>query len=329
MVLLDVKNLSVNFRSPKSRFCFRAVDCISYEIKKGEVVGVIGESGSGKSVNALAIMGLIDYPGYVVADNITFDGHNLLNITDKDRRRFVSSKISIVFQDPMNSLNPCFTIGCQIIETLKIHQNEKSHVYYKQAIDLLTMVEISDPISCLKRYPHQLSGGMNQRVMIAMALACKPQLLIVDEPTTALDVTIQDQIMKLLLRLQKKENMALMLITHDLALVAQASDSIIVMYSGQIVEYAKASNIFTTPRHPYTQALLKSLPEAFAINKQRLFSLPGVVPGKYDRVSGCLLSPRCPYVSAKCQKEGPLLRFFDDRKVKCHTPLDDHGSPII
>ncbi|HGJ5858747.1 MAG TPA: dipeptide ABC transporter ATP-binding protein [Arsenophonus nasoniae] len=326
MALLEIKNLSVHFGEQSAPF--RAVDQISYQVKAGEVVGIVGESGSGKSVSSLAIMGLIDKPGHVIADRLTFAGRDLLNMTEKERCQLIGAEVAMIFQDPMTSLNPCFTVGYQIMEALKIHQAGSRLARYQRAIDLLTMVGIPEPKSRFDIYPHQLSGGMSQRVMIAMALACRPKLLIADEPTTALDVTIQAQIMELLLSLQQQENMALVLITHDLALVAQAADHIIVMYAGQVVESGKANDIFTAPRHPYTQSLLRALPE-FALNKQRLASLPGVVPGKYDRPVGCLLNPRCPYVGEKCRTEEPLLNVIADRQVKCHVPLDDNGRPTI
>ncbi|HGJ5891789.1 dipeptide ABC transporter ATP-binding protein [Arsenophonus apicola] len=326
MALLEIKNLSVHFGEQSTPF--RAVDQISYQVKAGEVVGIVGESGSGKSVSSLAIMGLIDKPGHVIADRLAFAGRDLLNMTEKERCQLIGAEVAMIFQDPMTSLNPCFTVGYQIMETLKIHQGGNHRRCYQRAIDLLTMVGIPEPKSRFNIYPHQLSGGMSQRVMIAMALACRPKLLIADEPTTALDVTIQAQIMELLLSLQQQENMALVLISHDLALVAQAADHIIVMYAGQVVESGKASDIFTAPRHPYTQSLLRALPE-FAVNKQRLASLPGVVPGKYDRPIGCLLHPRCPFVGEKCRTEEPQLNVIADRQVKCHAPLDDNGRPTI
>ncbi|MDW9424201.1 ATP-binding cassette domain-containing protein, partial [Yersinia enterocolitica] len=229
---------------------------------------------------------------------------------------------------PMTSLNPCYTVGFQIMEALKVHQGGNRKTRHQRAVDLLTLVGIPDPASRLDVYPHQLSGGMSQRVMIAMAIACKPKLLIADEPTTALDVTIQAQIIELLLELQQRENMALLLITHDLALVAEAAHHIIVMYAGQVVETGKSSEIFRAPRHPYTQALLRALPE-FAQDKARLASLPGVVPGKYDRPEGCLLNPRCPYANDRCRREEPELLGPAGRQVKCHTPLDDAGRPTL
>ena len=277
MALLNVDKLSVHFGDEGTPF--RAVDRISYSVEQGQVVGIVGESGSGKSVSSLAIMGLIDFPGKVMADKLEFNGQDLRKISEKERRQLVGSEVAMIFQDPMTSLNPCYTVGYQIMEALKVHQGGNRRTRRQRAIDLLTQVGIPDPAARLDVYPHQLSGGMSQRVMIAMAIACRPKLLIADEPTTALDVTIQAQIIELLLDLQQSENMAMLLITHDLSLVAEAAHHIIVMYAGQVVESGKAAEIFRAPRHPYTQALLRALPE-FAADKARLASLPGVVPGK-------------------------------------------------
>ncbi|WP_052184370.1 dipeptide ABC transporter ATP-binding protein [Rahnella aquatilis] len=323
--LLTVDKLSVHFGDEGTPF--RAVDRISYSVKQGEVVGIVGESGSGKSVSSLALMGLIDFPGKVMAEKLEFGGRDLQGMSEKERRQIVGAEVAMIFQDPMTSLNPCYTVGFQIMEAIKVHQGGNKKTRRQRTIDLLNLVGIPDPASRLDVYPHQLSGGMSQRVMIAMAIACRPKLLIADEPTTALDVTIQAQIIELLLDLQQRENMALMLITHDLALVAEAAQHIIVMYAGQVVESAKATEIFRAPRHPYTQALLRSLPE-FAADKARLQSLPGVVPGKYDRPAGCLLNPRCPYATDLCRKEEPALRdLANGRQSKCHYPLDDAGRP--
>ena len=325
--LLTVDKLSVHFGDEGTPF--RAVDRISYSVKQGEVVGIVGESGSGKSVSSLALMGLIDFPGKVMAEKLEFGGRDLQGMSEKERRQIVGAEVAMIFQDPMTSLNPCYTVGFQIMEAIKVHQGGNKKTRRQRTIDLLNLVGIPDPASRLDVYPHQLSGGMSQRVMIAMAIACRPKLLIADEPTTALDVTIQAQIIELLLDLQQRENMALMLITHDLALVAEAAQHIIVMYAGQVVESAKATEIFRAPRHPYTQALLRSLPE-FAADKARLQSLPGVVPGKYDRPNGCLLNPRCPYATDLCRKEEPALRdLANGRQSKCHYPLDDAGRPTL
>lgn len=324
MALLDVNELSVHFGDPKSPF--KAVDRISYKVNEGEVLGIVGESGSGKSVSSLAIMGLIDYPGKVYANALEFDGNNLLALSPKEKQKIVGADVSMIFQDAMTSLNPSYSVGFQIMEALKVHQGGSKKWRKERAIELLTMVGIPDPQSRLEVYPHQLSGGMSQRVMIAMAIACNPKLLIADEPTTALDVTIQAQIIDLLLELQRKENMALILITHDLALVAESAHRIIVMYAGQVVEEGSAEEIFKSPLHPYTQALLRALPE-FSEGKSRLQSLAGVVPGKYDRPQGCLLNPRCPYVTDLCRTKEPELRTLNGRQVKCHTPLNADGQP--
>ncbi|MWP85478.1 dipeptide ABC transporter ATP-binding protein [Glaesserella parasuis] len=326
MALLKVDELSVHFGDKKAPF--RAVDRVSYEVNESEVLGIVGESGSGKSVSSLAIMGLIDFPGRVMANSLRFNGHNLLDLKPKEKQKIVGADVAMIFQDAMTSLNPSYTVGYQIMEALKVHQGGSKAWRKERAIELLTMVGIPDPTSRLDVYPHQLSGGMSQRVMIAMAIACNPKLLIADEPTTALDVTIQAQIIDLLLELQRKENMALILITHDLALVAESAHRIIVMYAGQVVEEGKSEQIFKSPLHPYTQALLKALPE-FAEGKSRLQSLPGVVPGKYDRPQGCLLNPRCPYATDLCRQKEPELRTVNGRQVKCHTPLNESGLPVV
>lgn len=326
MALLTVNQLSVHFGEEKAPF--KAVDRVSYTVNEGEVLGIVGESGSGKSVSSLAIMGLIDFPGRVKAEALEFNGKDLMSLKPKEKQKIIGADVAMIFQDAMTSLNPSYTVGFQIMEALKVHQGGSKASRRERAIELLTMVGIPDPASRLEVYPHQLSGGMSQRVMIAMAIACNPKLLIADEPTTALDVTIQAQIIDLLLELQRKENMALILITHDLALVAEAAHRIIVMYAGQVVEEGRAEEIFSTPMHPYTQALLKALPE-FAEEKSRLQSLPGVVPGKYDRPQGCLLNPRCPYATEKCRTIEPEMREWKGRQVKCHFPLDKDGNPMM
>ena len=324
MSLLTVENLSVSFGDEKAPF--KAVDRVSYTVNEGEVLGIVGESGSGKSVSSLAIMGLIDFPGRVTAEKLHFNQNDLLALKPKEKQKIVGADIALIFQDAMTSLNPSYTVGYQIMEALKVHQGGSKSARRERTIELLSLVGIPDPKSRLEVYPHQLSGGMSQRVMIAMAIACNPKLLIADEPTTALDVTIQAQIIDLLLELQRKENMALILITHDLALVAESAHRIIVMYAGQVVEEGKAEEIFKSPLHPYTQALLKALPE-FAEGKSRLQSLPGVVPGKYDRPQGCVLNPRCPYATEKCRSVEPALVQINGRQVKCHTPLNNQGLP--
>ena len=323
--LVNIKNERLSFFTPAGEV--KALNDVSLHLKEGEVLGIVGESGSGKSVTAYSLMGLTAYPGRLIGGSIEFNGHQIDQMNEAQMRKIRGEEISLIFQDPMTSLNPCYTVGYQIMEAIKVHQGGNKQTRRQRAIDLLNLVGIPDPASRLDVYPHQLSGGMSQRVMIAMAIACRPKLLIADEPTTALDVTIQAQIIELLLELQQQENMALGLITHDLALVAEAAHKIIVIFAGQVVETGDAKDIFRAPRHPYTQALLRALPE-FAQDKARLASLPGVVPGKYDRPVGCLLNPRCPYATDKCRSEEPALAdLTGGRQSKCHYPLDDAGRP--
>ena len=325
MALLQIENLTVEFGNEKNPF--RAVDNVCLEIEKGEVLGIVGESGSGKSVTAKAVMGLIDWPGRVTADKLDFDGQDLLAMPDKQRRKITGRDIAMVFQEPMTSLNPCFTTGFQIAEALKVHEGGSRAERHARALELLEQVGIPDPSARLRAFPHQLSGGMSQRVMIAMAIACNPRLLIADEPTTALDVTIQAQIIDLLLNLQQQRQMALILITHDLALVAEAAHRIVVMYAGQVVEVGPVPEIFASPQHPYTAALLEALPERSA-GADRLKTIPGVVPGQFDRPTGCLLNPRCQFATARCREEAPqLVTTSDGRQVRCHTPLNAEGKP--
>jgi dipeptide transport system ATP-binding protein len=318
MSLLEIKNLSVEFGSEKNPF--RAVEGLDLTVNQGEIVGIVGESGSGKSVTMMAMMGLLEGQGRIVADTLQFDGKNLLTISARERRKIVGKDIAMIFQDPMTSLNPSYTVGYQIMEVLKIHQGLRGAALKQRALELMEMVEIPAAASRLAAYPHQLSGGMSQRVVIAMAIACNPKLLIADEPTTALDVTIQAQIMELLVSLQKSQNMALIMITHDLAVVAEVAHKVAVMYAGQVAEMAKVPGIFRTPAHPYTEALLKSIPE-HSKGAHRLSTLPGIVPGQYDRPSGCLLSPRCPYVQDKCKAQRPGLTAIDGGVVRCHYPI--------
>ena len=259
MALLNVDKLSVHFGDENAPF--RAVDRISYSVKQGEVVGIVGESGSGKSVSSLAIMGLIDYPGRVMADKLEFNGRDLQRISEKERRQLVGAEVAMIFQDPMTSLNPCFTVGYQIMEAIKVHQGGNKQTRRQRAIDLLNLVGIPDPASRLDVYPHQLSGGMSQRVMIAMAIACRPKLLIADEPTTALDVTVQAQILQLLRELKQELNMGLLFITHNLSIVRQLADRVAVMQNGRCVEHNDCRALFSAPAHPYTQRLLDSEPD--------------------------------------------------------------------
>jgi len=262
----------------------------------------------------------------VQADKLQFDGNDLLALPAKRRRQITGRDVAMIFQEPMTSLNPCYTVGFQIIEALKVHQGGSRSELRARTVKLLDQVGIPDPAQRLKAFPHQLSGGMSQRVMIAMAIACNPKLLIADEPTTALDVTIQSQILDLLLALQREQGMALILITHDLGLVSEAAQRVMVMYAGQVVETGPVPEIFQRPRHPYTAALLSALPEQ-ARGRQRLDTIPGVVPGQYDRPSGCLLSPRCKFATDHCRQVQPGLEGSAERKVRCHTPLNAEGRP--
>ena len=338
MTLLDIQDLRVEFGAEAAPFI--AVDGLDLAIDAGDVVGIVGESGSGKSVTSLALMGLIDYPGRVRARRMAFDGRDLNTMSDRDRRRLMGKDIAMIFQDPMTSLNPCFTVADQLIETLRVHQGGPRKLLRNKALALLRQVEIPDPERRLDAYPHQLSGGMSQRVMVAIAIACNPRLLIADEPTTALDVTVQAQMLELLLSLQRQRGMALMLITHDLSVVAQTAQRVVVMYAGQVFETGEVPDIFDAPHHPYTQALLAALPE-HNVGRKRLQTIPGVVPGQYDRPSGCLLSPRCAYAKARCRVERPALLAVADQAnqagvtsgrsqratVRCHFPLDASGRP--
>ena len=324
MALLDIQDLRVEFGTEAAPFI--AVDGLDLQIEAGEVVGIVGESGSGKSVTSLALMGLIDYPGRVTARQMAFDGRDLLKMPERERRGLLGKDIAMIFQDPMTSLNPCFTVEYQLVETLRVHQGGSRRALREKALQLLQQVEIPDPERRLDAYPHQLSGGMSQRVMVAIAIACNPRLLIADEPTTALDVTVQAQMLELLLSLQRQRGMALMLITHDLSVIAQTAQRVVVMYAGQVVETGRVPDIFNAPRHPYTQALLAALPE-HNVGRARLQTIGGVVPGQYDRPSGCLLSPRCSYATARCQVERPALAGANGSTVRCHFPLNDAGQP--
>ncbi|WP_457280470.1 ABC transporter ATP-binding protein [Polaromonas sp. P5_D5] len=320
MALLEIENLSVEF--PSQNGVMHAVDGISLSLEEGEVLGIVGESGSGKSVTMMALMGLVAYPGRVKADKLRFAGHDLLKLSQGERNKLIGKDVAMIFQEPTTSLNPCFTVGFQITETLRLHLGMDKKAATRKAIELLEQVGINSPESRLKAYPHQLSGGMNQRVMIAMAIACNPRLLIADEPTTALDVTIQAQILDLLRSLQKERGMALVLITHNMGVVSEMAQRIAVMYAGQIMEEQSAHALFNTPQHPYTEALLSALPER-SDGSARLATIPGMVPGLYDRPAGCLFAPRCAYATEHSRNERPLLRAWKDGMVRCHYPLGD------
>ena len=314
--LLEIRNLRVDFGA------FTAVQGLDLTLGRGELLGIVGESGSGKSVSMLALMGLVDAPGRVSADVLRFDGHDLLALTPRQRREIVGRDMAMIFQDPMSSLNPSYTVGFQIAETLKVHHKGSRGALREQALELLRLVEIPDPESRLGAYPHQLSGGMSQRVMIAMALACAPKLLIADEPTTALDVTIQAQVLDLLVNLQRKQDMALILITHDLALLAEHAKRIAVMYASEVVEVQSVPALFERPHHPYTEALLAAIPE-HSRGAERLPTLPGMVPRLNERPAACLLSPRCPRVQDSCRATHPgLLPMPDGGQARCLFPLN-------
>ncbi|WP_315811712.1 MULTISPECIES: ABC transporter ATP-binding protein [unclassified Bradyrhizobium] len=319
MPLLEIENLSVAF--PSRNGMVRAVDGVSIALDKGEVLGIVGESGSGKSVGMLALMGLVPYPGRVQADKLVFEGRDLQTLSDRERRALTGKDVAMIFQEPTTSLNPSFTIGYQLAETLRIHEGMDRKAARRRVIELLEQVGIPAAESRLSSYPHQLSGGMNQRVMIAMAIACNPKLLIADEPTTALDVTIQAQILDLLLSLQRDRGMALILITHNMGVVSDTTERVAVMYAGQIMEQRPTSSLFASPQHPYTAALLAARPEAS--DGGRLATIPGVVPGAYDRPPGCLFSPRCIYATPLTDAVRPELRPWSDGLVRCHYPLGD------
>ncbi|QJC56007.1 Dipeptide transport ATP-binding protein DppD [Polaromonas vacuolata] len=326
MALLEIENLSVEF--PTQNGVMHAVEGVSMTLDEGEVLGIVGESGSGKSVTMMALMGLVPFPGKVTADKLRFAGHDLLSLSQGQRNKLVGKDVAMIFQDPTTSLNPCFSIGFQIGESLRQHLGMDAKAARKRSIELLEQVGIPAAESRLSAYPHQLSGGMNQRVMIAMAIACNPRLLIADEPTTALDVTIQAQILDLLRSLQKERGMALVLITHNMGVVSEMAQKVAVMYAGQIMEESGAQKLFNQPQHPYTEALLAALPER-SIGKDRLATIPGMVPGLYDRPQGCLFAPRCSYATEHCLAERPVLRKIEELKtqqrglVRCHYALDD------
>ena len=330
--LLDIRNLTVRFATRGG--AFTAVDGIDLQVQPDEVLAIVGESGSGKSVAMLAIMGLLPWTATVTADRLAFDGQDLRALNAKQRRALIGRDIAMVFQEPMSSLNPCFTVGWQIGETLATHLGLGRAARKKRVIELLDLVGIPDAARRAAAFPHQMSGGMCQRVMIAMALACQPRLLIADEPTTALDVTIQAQILDLLLSLRRgsvggAENhrpggMALVLITHDLGVVAETADRVLVQYAGRQVESARAADLFNDPHHPYTAALLAALPEQ--AHGQRLAAIPGLVPGQFDRPPGCLFAPRCAFATTQCLAPPPPASAVLGRAL-CFTPLR-HGVPL-
>lgn len=289
--LLEIKDERLSFFTPAGEV--KALNGVSFSMEEGEVLGIVGESGSGKSVTAYSIMGLTAYPGKLVGGTVHFNGHEIEKMTEKEFRKIRGNEVSIIFQDPMTSLNPVYTIGNQIVEVILLHTNKTKKEAYERAKELLELVGINEPTKRLKQYPHELSGGMRQRVMIAIALACEPKLLIADEPTTALDVTIQAQIIELLEQLQKKYRLTIIYITHDLGVVAKVADRIAVMYAGDIIEIGLCNEIFYNPQHPYTWALLSSLPQ-LGIKGEPLYSIHGTPPNLFKEIKGDAFAPRNP-----------------------------------
>ena len=317
MSLLEVRNLRVTFDTERGPM--PAVDGLDLDIAPGDVLGLVGESGSGKSVAMLAVMGLVRRPGRVTADRLAFDGADMRELSPRARRRLVGRDMAMIFQEPMSSLNPCFTIGWQIAESLRAHTDLPRPARRARVLELLRQVGIPAPEARVSAFPHQLSGGMCQRVMIAMAIACNPKLLIADEPTTALDVTIQKQVLDLLAGLQRERGMALILITHDIAVVAETAQRLQVMYAGQGMEARPAAEALLTPAHPYTAALLAALPDR-AEARARLPTIPGVVPSPADRPSGCVFAPRCFQAAAACAAPPPLVPV-PGGVARCFFPL--------
>ncbi|RMG37237.1 MAG: ABC transporter ATP-binding protein [Planctomycetota bacterium] len=323
--LLSVRNLTVGFRTEGG---LRSVlDDVSFDVFSGETVGLVGESGCGKTVTSKAIMRLLPHTA-VIADGsrILFDGTDLARADERTMQRIRGDRIAMVFQEPMTALNPVFRIGWQLDEALRLHTDLSRRARRARALEMLQRVELPDPEACLRRYPHELSGGMRQRVMIAMALCCEPDLLIADEPTTALDVTIQAQILSLLRQLQQRYRLAVLLITHDLGVVAQVCDRVLVMYAGQIVEAAPTEALFHSPKHPYTAALIQSVPKLRAPRHSRLPAIPGRVPSPEEWPSGCRFQNRCAYCQDLCRTQPPeLIGTQCTHSVRCHFPLD--GDP--
>jgi dipeptide transport system ATP-binding protein len=317
MSLLELKDLTVTFATGSG--AFKAVDGVSLDINPGEVAAIVGESGSGKSVAMLAVMGLLPKTATVKASRMQFNGHDLLGISANDRRKIIGKDMAMIFQEPMSSLNPCFTVGFQIGESLKVHMGMDKAQRKLRSIELLEQVGITEPERRLNAFPHQLSGGMSQRVMIAMAIACNPKLLIADEPTTALDVTIQAQILDLLVTLREKTGMALVLITHNMGVVAETAERVVVQYAGQQVERQSVPALFATPRHPYTAALLTALPDR--AKGARLPAIAGVVPGLLDRPNGCLFNPRCGFADDQCRTMQPPRQSAEMGEALCHYPV--------
>ena len=315
-VLLDVRELRTYFHT--FRGVVRAVDGVSFSLKRGEILGVVGESGCGKSVTGFSVLRLVDPPGRIESGEIIFEGESLLNKSEREMERIRGNKISMIFQDPMTSLNPVYTINKQICETLELHEGLRGREAHKRAVELLRLVGIPSPESRVNYYPHQFSGGMRQRVIIAISLATSPSLIIADEPTTALDVTVQAQLIKRLYSLVKKNNSSMILITHDLSLVSGVSDNIIVMYCGRVIEKGSSEAVISRPAHPYTVGLLGSIPKMTG-GREMLRQIAGMVPNPFDMPAGCAFCPRCELAHSICETEYPPLREIEEgHSVRCH-----------
>lgn len=314
--ILEIKNLQTFFYTDDG--VAKAVNGIDFEIERGETLGIVGESGCGKSVTSMSILRLVSPPGRIVGGKIIFNGKNLLDNNDDQMRQIRGDEISMIFQEPMTSLNPVYTVGDQISEILRIHRGMNKKEAFQKTVEMLELVGIPSPDKRVFDYPHQMSGGMKQRVMIAMALACEPQLLIADEPTTALDVTIQAQILELMKSLKQRLNTAIMLITHDLGVVSEMADRVFVMYAGKGMEYAPADELFNNPRHPYTSGLLNSMPDLES-DLDSLHTIPGSVPSMFDMPRGCSFQPRCEKAMPVCiEKEPEMIDLGNNHCVRCH-----------
>jgi oligopeptide transport system ATP-binding protein len=322
--LLEIKNEKLSFFTQAGEV--KALDDVSLKLREGEVLGIVGESGSGKSVTAYSLLGLTSHPGRIIGGSINFDGHSVEKMSDKEMRRLRGKEISIIFQDPMTSLNPVYTIGNQIREVIRLHTGKSRVLANARAKELLTLVGINDPQKRIKQYPHELSGGMRQRVMIAIALACEPKLLIADEPTTALDVTIQAQIIELMIELKKKIGMAIILITHDLGVVASICEKIAVMYAGKVVEYGTTDEIFYSPSHEYTRGLLNSIPRLDDKEHTRLIPIEGVPVDMLNPPAGCSFSPRCDCCMKICLRQMPEETWLSETHYsRCWLLQGDSG----